>query len=353
MKEGSGANGMMILDRLIHRKKGGSGSNDDDNNTNANATADNAGNGVENMKNLTSNEKTLQTYLGAVGRMSARGVSLEELAKVDDKRRTDILVKYVRELGRSRLTTSSIRTELAGIRRYCESNRLGCDFRFVSLNVRKDDVQRGGRTAYTDGNVSAMYSHCRDARERLIFTFLATTAVRPAAITDHAISLSDIERISHEFHNSKAYGHVRIYKDTKSEYISIMSMDCMRLVDGYIHERAQKGMTLGVNAPLFAGRSWQDTISQNELTAMFRRLVKEAGIARPKTTGHRRDIPLIYGLRKRWNTRAKTEKGINIALIEKLLGHEFVKLDSSYLRPTPEILLGEYRKIETAVSIRA
>ena len=298
---------------------------------------------LDELQRLTQNKATLKAYMAALSRFQRHGFSLQTMIDYDKRERTDAMASYIRMLNESGVTTSTIRAELAALVRWTFCNRIEIDQKYLSLSVKSDDIPLGGGLPYSDEDVSAMYLSCKSDGERLLLVFLATTGTRPGSLfEDETLKVSDISGI--EGHSE--YASMPIYKGTRSQYDVILGRQFMNHLS-----IMKKGGLFDDNPILFQGK-FGSSITRNEIDSIFKRLVKSAKITREKT-GHRYSKSIIYGLRKRFNTKCKSQQNVNYNIVEKLIGHSVsISLDNNYLAPSTLQLLQEYKKFESSVSIR-
>ena len=137
--------------------------------------------------------------------------------------------------------------------------------------------------------------------------------------------------------------------------------ECLKVIDSYLSYRMRSGEELTDDAPLIreqfdASDSFKVKhprhVSVKTITKTLRLKALQAGLRKVNHTGntsgskYRKDIPLIHGFRKFFNT-ALMNADVNLSFKELLMGHT-IKLDDVYYDKNNEKsqakLLDEYCK---------
>lgn len=134
---------------------------------------------------------------------------------------------------------------------------------------------------------------------------------------------------------------IRVYSGTKDEYLSFLNPEAVESLNEFVSEE-QKVRVINPDSFVFTRKGKSEHMLGIDVSKAFRRYFKNMDFG-DKLNGHNR-IAIAHGLRKRWNTIAKSSNA-NSSVIEKLYGHSStIQLDNRYFKPTWETLVDEYVK---------
>ena len=154
----------------------------------------------------------------------------------------------------------------------------------------------------TDANVEAMRDACKAPRELAIVDFLTSTGVRVSEMSN--IKLSDINWIEKS---------VLIHgKGGKDRYV-FMNARALKHIQDYIKERPQSNWLFAQNNKPY------DNLKINSLNHIVTAVGKRVGI----------DNVTVHTFR-RWFANDLNKKGVDIRIIQQLLGHESFDTTQSY-----------------------
>lgn len=258
---------------------------------------------------------------------------------------------YVRELRRIRATRALVKATIYALFHFFAMNRIILNEKIIKKLLPEQETKAGGE-AYSDEDVQKIIQavdktkikkhkkwHFRKPRARALVHVLASSGMRIGGLVD--LKFQDIEPIEDCY-------KIMVYAKTRHEYTTFVTPEARKALDEYLKVRGE----IEPDQSLFG-------MSYDAVRTCLYRLVKKANVSAVtvreldnfdkmvlgrKVPRHRLDIPTVHGLRKRWNTIMKSNNDINPNLIEMMLGHSLIKLDESYLKPTPEKLFAEYKK---------
>lgn len=202
---------------------------------------------------------------------------------------------------------------------------------------------------YTHDQIRKLLAVCP---RKLRIVILAEAQGGPRIDAYRLMKLKDLTK-------NEQYGiyKVRVYPDTKSEYITYFGPEATTEIDAYIDERRRAGEDITPESPLIREDYTEKTVKNPRFLAYgvvgntINDYLIKAGI-RTKTTGSRarKETMLTHGLRKffkQWCRRS----GIDPVVVEWLVGHRngeskigINKLVMTYDPAVEEELLNEYLK---------
>jgi integrase len=130
------------------------------------------------------------------------------------------------------LSVNSIKTYLAGIQSFLESNDIVLNWKKIARYF-PEQVSNNLR-AYTKDEISKLLS-VGDLRDRCLILLMASTGIRVGAIK--SLKLKHLTRLQHESN----IGLVSIYPESKDHrYNALMTQECMASIDEYIGYRRKQ-----------------------------------------------------------------------------------------------------------------
>lgn len=229
--------------------------------------------------------------------------------------------------------------------------------KFVNTDERKKRNQNQG---YSTEQIQKLLGIC-DERTKAIILIYASTGIRLSALPP--LKIGDLEKINYPDLDLKLF-KMTVYQGYKEEYITFCTPECAKVIDSYLEYRKRSGEELKDDAPLIREQFSIDAsdlfrvknpkhITTDTIAKMLRLKIIQAGrkvdhLVDGKNEGskYRKDIPLIHGFRKFFNT-ALMNADVHPIFKELLMGHS-VKLDDSYYdknsKKSKQKLLDEYCK---------
>jgi len=257
-----------------------------------------------------------------------------QLTKMKPTKLKLLLVDYITHLKSKNLTHSSISLYLSSIELFLDMNEVSYPKKVIRRLLPLDVKKQGGDRPYTTIEIQRMLSVSPKFRTKAIIHFFSSTGIRPNALHDPPVKISDLVELP------DGCRAVLLYKDSKEEYWSFLTPEAAKAINDYIRSRRLNGEHFDDDSPLFENKG--KPIAFRAIRHILTRVIKNAGIERTKN-GARYDKALTYGFRKRFNTILKISEGLNPNIAEKLMAHKR-GLDGVYLKPTMEECYKEFVK---------
>ncbi len=225
----------------------------------------------------------------------------------------ELLVSYTVYLNSKKLTHSSISLYLSSIELFHDMNEIIYPKRVIRKLFPIEGKKQGGERPYTTDEIKRMLDGSPKFRTEALIHFFTSTGIRPNALHDPVLKISDLIDIPD---GCKA---VMLYKESKEEYWSFLTQEAVQAIDYYVRSRKLNGEHLDDESPLFENKG--KPIQFRAVRHILTRVIKNAGIERTKKAA-RYDNALTYGFRKRFNTILKISEGLNPNIAEKLMAHK-------------------------------
>ena len=253
------------------------------------------------------------------------------------------IMSYIDHLNGDAYSNSMRNLQLSAIKLFYYMNDKVLNWPKMSRLRRVDDNPRKDR-AYSKDEITAMLKATGDPRSRAILLVYATSGIRKDALP--SMQLKDLQYLESE----KTF-MLRVYPGSRSEYVAFVTPQASKYILRYLKTRFKSTAALPKDAYLITHNVFVDQkISVDSIERTVKELAVKVGI---RTEDHnpttRKDIMLLHGLRKFYNSTLAGIEGFNILYKERLLGHT-IGLEASYLRPTDKQLLGEYAKAYKALT---
>jgi len=257
------------------------------------------------------------------------------------------------------LTDSELQEVLEDYMIYCKKRyaRAGIKTRFASIekflfvndrivNKRKlmmflPEKLKTKQRAITDNEIRTMLAYCGSKRNIAIVHLFSGTGCRPEALAD--LRIRDIEELP------DGYTSVILYAGSNNELQHFYHSEITNAVNEYLDERKQEGELLKPESFLFRQKSFFSNsvgispLSVHGIESIIANIMKHAGIKRIKMNDKRYDLPVCGGFRNRFNTIFKSNPDISYVVAEMFSDHK-IRQEPSYMFPTKEVLLAEYKK---------
>lgn len=250
----------------------------------------------------------------------------------------EILEDYLFYL-KKRLSPNSIPPYFAALDTFFAINDKVLNFKKIR-KMFPATVKKSGQEAWHTEHIQSILSVAKTARSKAIIHVLVASGMRLGALSELKLKhLRDIE-------DCKA---IIVYEGTNDEYWTFLTPEATTLVNGYLKKREFDGEVLHADSPLIRqtyriGSQKVRPASYKTIQAEVARLVKKAGIPRIKI-GHRYNIQLNHGFRKRFTSTVKSNDKANLTWAEKLSGHKGVfKLDGNYVPNDIKKAFDEFKK---------
>ena len=279
-------------------------------------------------------EATRKQYRTALSRFMefCKIESYDVLANIEAKEFQIKVEDYLMAI-RTRYHYSSLNAMFSAIQLFCTMNDVLINWKKIRKMFPEKEKPTGDR-AYTVEEIRSLLDQVKSYRYRALIHLLASSGVRAGAV--HEMQLKDLTDMPNGCKSLK------VYPNTKDEYTTFISPECVYYLDKYHNERKAHGEKLFENSYLFMTDLNKKFLPEYVSITMCRLCRK---LKRKLASDLRYEIMSAHGFRKRFNTIVKMRNDVNINLAERLLGHSrTIKLDNNYFRPTTDQLFTEYLK---------
>jgi len=260
---------------------------------------------------------------------------------LSDVERNIILEDYVMFCSdKDRYAVSSIRGIFSAIEKFLVVNDKMMNRKKLMMFLPEE--RKKSQRAITTEEILLLLLVCANPRQRAIVHLFCATGCRPEGMAD--LKIKDMDFMVDGFTG------ILFYSGNNHELQSFSHPEATEALNDYLETRKQEGEELTPETYVFsqvncigdeAGRMSADGIG-----SVIENLMKTSGIKRVKINKKRFDLPVCNGFRNRFNTIIKMlskEKTVSYAIAEKFMDHTLGN-EASYLFPTKEELLKEYKK---------
>lgn len=191
-----------------------------------------------------------------------------------------------------------------------------------------------GDKAYTTEDVKLLLDTTKTLKFKALIYLLSSSGVRAGSV--HEMQIKDLKDMTD---GCKA---LTVYPNTKDEYHTFISPECVQALDIYFEQRTKNGEKITENSYLFLTDRHAKFLPEYVSITMCRLAKKLHDRNRIES---RYDKMASHGMRKRFNSILKMRHDCNLSLAERLMGHSTsIQLDNSYFKPTLDQLFSEYLK---------
>ena len=240
--------------------------------------------------------------------------SYDELALLDRKNAENKIILFINKY-KNKVNPNSIPGRIAGPMLFFAMND-------VLLNVKKirktlpEAIKRDGAYPYKMEDIQKILSCSKSHRDRAIVSFMTSTGVRPAVITE--LLMKDIDE-----------NRITVYAGSIEEYTAFLTPEARKYLSIYFENRRSNGEQINDNSPVFRSRYIKgkgndnvSMISYGALKVSMYKMVDDSGIrTRFSSSNKRHGVALFGGFRKFFTTTLNNIREINPNITEKLLGH--------------------------------
>ena len=175
----------------------------------------------------------------------------DELVKVKPQELKDMIVRYVLELRkkskntagkpkRGETSVNSIKMYLAGIKSFLDEHEISLPWKKIA-RYYPDEVTNDYRS-YTRQEISKLLS-IADLRDRCIILLMTSSGIRVGAIP--ALTIESLKKLD------EGLGLLTVYGDSKkSRYVTLVTPECMSIIDEYLEYRMKQGEKINDRSPL-------------------------------------------------------------------------------------------------------
>jgi len=209
--------------------------------------------------------------------------------------------------------------------------------RFIHFDEKRKHKNQG----YSSEQIQNLLDIC-DERTKVIILVYASTGIRLGALPE--LKVGDLELIDVDLGKFQLY-QITVYQGYNEEYITFCTPECTKVINSYLEYRQRFGEKITNDSPLIREQfnpddplkaKYPKSITIQTIAKTLTKKLVQNGIRIVKQTGKgqgarfRKDIPLIHGFRKFFNT-ALMNADIYPVFKELLMGHS-VKLDERIYR---------------------
>ncbi len=264
------------------------------------------------------------------------------------------IVDFLLSLKKRGLSYSSVKNHFCAIAHYYIMNDIVLNKKKISKFIYTDERKKNKNQGYVSEQIHKLLD-ISDERTKAIILIYASSGIRLAALP--ALKIGDLTGSDEHIR----FYRITVYQGYKEEYITFCTPECMQVIDSYLAYRVRCGEELKPNSPLIREQfnttdsfrvkhpkhvSLQTISKILRLKTIQAGLINEIHVGNKTGSKNRKDIPLIHGFRKFFNT-ALMNADVNLSFKELLMGHS-IKLDDVYYDKNSEKshnkLLDEYSK---------
>ena len=261
----------------------------------------------------------------------------DELPRIEQKEVQIMLEDYLIYLRNQNKSRSVIKTFYNSLSLFLSMNDVICNWKKLKKMFPSAIKPRGQKPYSTEQVKQLLRLFGNSPKYYALVHFISASGVREG--------FSEELRIRHLTDMPNDCKAVKVYGDDITEYDTFIHQEAVKALNEYFEHRKKKGEKLTPDSWVFANDfDTSKPITTNDICAHFSHKVK-GKIDRGELINGRYDIPILYGLRKRWDTIVKLIPKINPHVAEKLFGHSTtIPLDNNYFKPQLEQLFEEYQK---------
>jgi len=288
--------------------------------------------------------KTYQVLLNKFLRWSQK--DHESLLLLTKPELTELLQDYVIHL-KKRISPNSIIGNMSSIFKFLDVNEREYNKKKIAM-LYPEKVKLTGERAITESELQELIIFSPGKKGSAIIHVLASTGCRPEGLAE--LQIKDIEPIEDCI-------SLKIYSGSKNEYYAFLHQEATEALKKYHEEREKLGEKLLPESFVFRKNRFivnqknPEPLNSSSIGSYMRKAMKRGNIKRVKE-GHRYDLAVCIGIRKRFNTVLKRNPKISYATSEMLMDHK-VRYEGHYNKPTREELFEEFKKAipELTISI--
>jgi len=288
------------------------------------------------------NNATRETYTNHFNAFLKHvGKDPQSLLMLADSELNIILEDYVRFCSRNdRYSVSSIRGIFAAIDKFLFMNDRTMNKKKLMMFL--PEQKKTSQRAITTEEILLLLLVSANPRSKAIVHLFCATGCRPEGMAD--LKMKDLEFMIDDFTG------ILFYSGDNHELQSFCHPEATAALNDYLDTRKQKGEELTPETYVFSKVNCigdeQGRMLGVGIGSVMEHLMKTSGMKRVKQSNKRNDVPVCNGFRNRFNTIIKMlsdKNTISYAIAEKFMDHT-LGVEASYLFPTKEALLKEYKK---------
>jgi len=285
-------------------------------------------------------EKTKKLYMQTLEKFREYFIirDYDSLVSIESKKIQEMIEDYVLYLRSKDLGYGFVHNAICSLKLFFSMNDIVCNW--IKINKMKPEKKKlRGDKPYTTEDLQIILKHVsKSPLWTSLIHFISSSGVRDG--------FSEELRIKDLGDMPNGCKSVKVYADSKDESYTFITQEAVIALEEYFEYRRKKGEKLTPDSWVFTTALKPDVpMSTNLISGWFTKIVNKTSVNRGECINHRYDIPIVYGMRKRFDTILKSNSKININIAEKLMGHsKSIPLDNHYFKPTLEVMFDEYQK---------
>ena len=261
----------------------------------------------------------------------------DSLLKIQPAKIQEMIEDYIIYRKNEGCSRSTIRNNLNALQLFFSMNDVVCNWVKLKKMLPEQKKIRGA-VPYTTEQIRQMLKiFANSPKWFALLHYLSSSGARAGSIEEL--------KIKHLGDMPNGCKSIKVYADTKDEYHTFIHHEAVNALNLHLESRRKNGEILTPDSWVFPrGRNHTLPLRSGDITVRFLNSFRNR-IDLGEIIDNRRDIEVVHGLRKRWNTILKSNPTINSNHAEKMLGHSSThSLDNVYHKPLLEQLFDEYQK---------
>ena len=285
-------------------------------------------------------EQTKKTYTFVLNKFREHFIikDYNSLISIESKKIQEMVEDYVLYLRSKNSSYGSVHNVICSLKLFFSMNDIVCNW--TKINKMKPEKKKlRGDKPYTTEDLRIILKHVsKSPLWTSLIHFISSSGVREG--------FSEELRIKDLGDMPNGCKSVKVYADSKDEYYTFITQEAVIALEEYFAYRRKKGEKLSPDSWVFTtALNPENPMSTNLISGWLAKIVNKTSVNRGECINHRYDIPIVYGMRKRFDTILKSNSKININIAEKIMSHSVsIPLDNHYFKPTLEVMFDEYQK---------
>jgi len=262
----------------------------------------------------------------------------DSLVSIDSKKTQEMIEDYVLYLRNKGMAYGSVHNAICALKLFYSMSDFVLNWTKIN-KMKPEKVKARGDKPYTTDQLRVILKQVSNSE-------LWTALVHFISASGAREGFSEEMRIKDIQNFKDGCKSVKVYADSKDEYYTFIHQEAVKALEEYFEYRTRKGEKLTPDSWVFVSAlNPEKPMDTNLISSWFAKIVKRTSVDRGECINGRFEIPIVYGMRKRWNTIVKSIPNINPHIVEKLFGHSTsIPLDNHYFKPTLEVIFEEYQK---------
>jgi integrase/recombinase XerD len=269
--------------------------------------------------NAINSEKSKKTYIYDLNKFIefAKLETYDKLASLDSETIQNHLEQFVFHCKKKGHKNNGIKTRIAAPELFLDMNRKIYYKKILHRLLPRDDVPIAGNVPFSNDDIGLMLDFTNKFRTKAVVHILASTGIRPGALSDPPL------RMKHIVDMPNGCKRIKLYDESREGYWGFLTPEASKAFQRYVNMRKRNGEDINEESYALITYNFQtkkiDYLNDEDLSAMLKNLIKNSKIIRKKVGKHY-DKAQTYGFRKRFNGILKLDNQINSNIAEKLMG---------------------------------